>query len=118
MIDHIVYLVLAHAAGAIRAPEEALLVLNVLPKDRAPSVLAAVLSRDFKEFSPARAIKHGLGLVLLPHYPENILISGLHEILVAAAESGDLPTLQLLWQLAGLMTPRPYAVKQALRLHR
>ncbi|KAI9223778.1 hypothetical protein BC828DRAFT_402874, partial [Blastocladiella britannica] len=37
MIDHVSYLILAHAAGATFTPDEALMVLNVLPKDRVPA---------------------------------------------------------------------------------
>ncbi|KAI9220555.1 hypothetical protein BC828DRAFT_415575 [Blastocladiella britannica] len=53
MINHVAYLVLAHAAGTTLSPEDALAVLNVLPAARAPSVLPAVLSRGLKDFSPA-----------------------------------------------------------------
>ncbi|KAI9221751.1 hypothetical protein BC828DRAFT_414592 [Blastocladiella britannica] len=105
MIDDVAYLVLAHAAGATRSPEEAIHVLNVLPTYRAPSVLAAALSRGFHEFCPSRAIKHGLGLALLPHYPFYMLFDNLSDTLEAAGARGDLPTIELLWKLAGPSTP-------------
>ncbi|KAI9217541.1 hypothetical protein BC828DRAFT_390920 [Blastocladiella britannica] len=102
MIDHVSCVVLAHAAGASRTPEDALAVLNVLPASRSsPLELAAALSRGFKELRPALAIKHGHALTLLPRYPRHILFSSLNATLSAAASRGDLPTLRLLWKLAG-----------------
>ncbi|KAI9222431.1 hypothetical protein BC828DRAFT_420669 [Blastocladiella britannica] len=105
MIDHVLNVILAHAVGATFSPEEALVVLNVLPANRAPSVLAAALSRGFKEFDPTLAIKHGFALALLPHYPAHILFEHLNKTLVAAGILGDLPTVELLWKLAGPTTP-------------
>ncbi|KAI9217861.1 hypothetical protein BC828DRAFT_390100 [Blastocladiella britannica] len=105
MIDHVVYNILAHLAGTARTPEEALAVLDVLPKNRAPSVLAAVLSRGFLEYEPALAIKHGHGLALLPHYPSYILFDTLEKALGAAGTLGDLLTIKLLRQLAGPESP-------------
>ncbi|KAI9218845.1 hypothetical protein BC828DRAFT_399304 [Blastocladiella britannica] len=101
MIGHVAYLVLAHAAGATRTPENALVVLNVLPATRSPLALTAVLSRGFNEFQPRLAVKYGHALALLPHYPPHILYANLDETMMTAAKLGDLPALQPLWKLAG-----------------
>ncbi|KAI9216895.1 hypothetical protein BC828DRAFT_433069 [Blastocladiella britannica] len=102
-IDDVLYIVLAHAAGTVLSPEEALLVLNVLP--RHSSVLAAALSSGFKGFSPALVIKHGRGLDLLPHHPSHVLFDGIYNVQAAAAVRSDIPTIELLWQLAGPSSP-------------
>ncbi|KAI9217013.1 hypothetical protein BC828DRAFT_392210, partial [Blastocladiella britannica] len=101
MIDHVAYLVLARAAGATLTPEEAITVLNVLPQH--DSVIAAILSRGFKEYDPSLAVKHG-HRQLLPHYPSHVLSDGLNKTLGVAATLGDLATLDLLWRLAGPAT--------------
>ncbi|KAI9215927.1 hypothetical protein BC828DRAFT_409999 [Blastocladiella britannica] len=72
MIDHVLFIVLAYAAGAAWTPEDALAVLNVMP--RHDWALAAVLSRGFLPSS--LAVTHGHGLKLLPHYPRHILCCG------------------------------------------
>ncbi|KAI9216982.1 hypothetical protein BC828DRAFT_277491 [Blastocladiella britannica] len=105
MIDDVTDLALAHAARATFSPEEALVVLNALPMYRAPSVLAAVLSRGFLEHKPSLAVKHGHGLALLPHYPTHVLFDDLWKTAAAAGTRGDLPTIKLLWRLAGPTTP-------------
>ncbi|KAI9220113.1 hypothetical protein BC828DRAFT_406103 [Blastocladiella britannica] len=99
MIDHVTHIILAHAAGATRTPEEAITVLNVLPCHDA--VLSAVLSRGFLEFNPALAIMHGHGLALVPHYPYYVLLNDLYGTLKVAFVLGHLPTIELLWKLAG-----------------
>ncbi|KAI9220854.1 hypothetical protein BC828DRAFT_415328 [Blastocladiella britannica] len=106
MIDHILYLILAHAAGATFTPEEAITVLNVLPQHG--SVLSAVLSRGFSEYKPSNATKSGHGLALLPHYPLHVLFDDIFKTLGAAGALGSLPVLDLLWQLAGPTTAGRY----------
>ncbi|KAI9223988.1 hypothetical protein BC828DRAFT_395622 [Blastocladiella britannica] len=101
MIDHAAYIILARAADASHTPEEALTVLNVLPKSRAPSVLAAVLSRGFLQHEPWLAVKHGHGLALLPHYPFHILFDAIRPTICAAGTLGSIAALDLLWQLLG-----------------
>ncbi|KAI9216701.1 hypothetical protein BC828DRAFT_409195 [Blastocladiella britannica] len=105
MIDHVSDIILAHAAGAARTPVEAISVLDALPTHRAPSVLTAVLSRGFNEYQPSMAVKHGLGLALLPHYPRYILFDDIEDTLVISGACGDLLTIELLWQMAGPTTP-------------
>ncbi|KAI9217229.1 hypothetical protein BC828DRAFT_391738, partial [Blastocladiella britannica] len=105
MTDHIIILVLACAAGATRTPDDALVVLNVLPAARSPLTLAAVLSRGFYEYQPSSAAKHGHALALLSHYPSYILFDDLSTTLAAAGARGDLPTIELLWQLTEKITP-------------
>ncbi|KAI9217026.1 hypothetical protein BC828DRAFT_418430 [Blastocladiella britannica] len=90
MIDDVADNILAHAAGATFSPEEAMGVINMLPKHRAPSVLAAVLSRGFLEYRPELAIKHGHGLALLPHYPVHALFDGIYMAIYAAGALGSL----------------------------
>ncbi|KAI9218372.1 hypothetical protein BC828DRAFT_399654 [Blastocladiella britannica] len=90
---------LAYTAGDADTPEGAIQALNVLPQH--DSVLAAVLSRGFLEYRPELAIKHGLGLALLPHYPSHVLFDDIYNTLAAAGALGDLPTVELLWNLAG-----------------
>ncbi|KAI9218442.1 hypothetical protein BC828DRAFT_429321 [Blastocladiella britannica] len=104
MIDDVLYLVLSSAAGAALSPKDAQAVLNALPMYRAPTVLAAVLSRGFLEHRPKLAVKHGHALALLPHYPPYILADDLQTTLKAAGSTGDLPTAKLLWQLVGPAT--------------
>ncbi|KAI9222445.1 hypothetical protein BC828DRAFT_378420 [Blastocladiella britannica] len=104
MLDHVADIALAHAAGASRSPEDAITVANVLSRARAPSVLAAVLSRGFLEHTPSNATQHGHALDLLPHYPAYIFFDGLSATLIAAATLGSLPVLDLLWRLAGPTT--------------
>ncbi|KAI9219036.1 hypothetical protein BC828DRAFT_427879 [Blastocladiella britannica] len=105
IIDHVIGVTLAYAAGTTSSPDQATTVLNVLSKDRAPTVLGAVLSRGFLEFDPSLAIKHGHGLALLPHYPSYITFDGILNLLSAAGACGDMVTINLLWQLAGPATP-------------
>ncbi|KAI9223941.1 hypothetical protein BC828DRAFT_402707 [Blastocladiella britannica] len=100
MIDHVAYLILERAASSTRSPEDALIVLNVPPSARAPTVLAAALSRGFLEHKPSLAVKHGLAY-LLPHYPSHVLYTHLKETLTIAAGMGALPVLEMLWQLVG-----------------
>ncbi|KAI9216104.1 hypothetical protein BC828DRAFT_394230 [Blastocladiella britannica] len=102
MIYDIAHIILEHAASATRTPEEAFSVLNVLPQH--DPALAAVLSRGFNECRPALAIKHGHGLALLPYYQSYVILDDLHEILFVASNLGDLPTIELLWVLAGPTT--------------
>ncbi|KAI9216178.1 hypothetical protein BC828DRAFT_394084 [Blastocladiella britannica] len=104
MIDDVANIALAYAAGASLTPERATTVLDVLPRCRAPSVLAAVLSRGFEEFSPDLAINYGYALVLLPHYPSYIIFDEIYDTFEAAGACGDMPTIELLWQLAGPTT--------------
>ncbi|KAI9216034.1 hypothetical protein BC828DRAFT_394351 [Blastocladiella britannica] len=102
MIDHVASRILAHAAGSTSSPEESLTILNVLL--RHDSVLAAVLSRGFKEFSPPSAIKHGYAVRLLPCYPRLILVGTLKDTITSAAKFDALPALVKLWELAGPKT--------------
>ncbi|KAI9218321.1 hypothetical protein BC828DRAFT_407701 [Blastocladiella britannica] len=104
MIDDVINIILDYAAGATVTPDQATTVLNVLSATRAPSVLAAVLDRGFREYNPSRAIKHGLGPTLLPQYPPHILFGDIYRALGAAAVCGDMPTIKLLWRLAGPAT--------------
>ncbi|KAI9221975.1 hypothetical protein BC828DRAFT_421596, partial [Blastocladiella britannica] len=102
MIDHVLYIVLAHAAGTTRTPEEAIEVLNVLPEH--DLALSTVLSRGFIEYQPSFAIKHGHAR-LLPFYPSHILLDNLFETLGAAGTLGSVPVLDILWRLAGPTSP-------------
>ncbi|KAI9223306.1 hypothetical protein BC828DRAFT_376204 [Blastocladiella britannica] len=102
MIDHVAHIILSYAAGAALLPQDAVSILNVLP--RHDSVLAAVLSRGFKEHDPALAVKHGHEHALLPFYPTHVLFDDLPTTLKAAGARGDLPTIELLWRLAGPST--------------
>ncbi|KAI9224553.1 hypothetical protein BC828DRAFT_402149 [Blastocladiella britannica] len=99
IIDHVAHIILAYAAGAIGTPEEAISVLNVLP--RHDTVLSAVLSRGFLDYDPELAVKHGHGLALIPHYPSYILMNDLGAKVMAAFKLGQLSTLELLWKRAG-----------------
>ncbi|KAI9217720.1 hypothetical protein BC828DRAFT_390431 [Blastocladiella britannica] len=76
--------------------------MNALP--RHDMVLSAVLSRGFREFSSALAVKHG-HKQLLRHYPRHVLYNGLARALDKAAQLGDLSALVQLWELAGPTSP-------------
>ncbi|KAI9219457.1 hypothetical protein BC828DRAFT_166203 [Blastocladiella britannica] len=102
MIEHVAEMILERAAGATHSPEDALSVLNVLPiaRNARQTILAAVLSRGFSEYQPARVLEHG-HLYLLSHYPGHIILATLKETFVVAGEIGDLPALVELWNRTG-----------------
>ncbi|KAI9222527.1 hypothetical protein BC828DRAFT_413947 [Blastocladiella britannica] len=72
------------------------------PTERPRSLMR--FSRGFKERTPALAVKHGHKHIL-PDYPAHVLFDELYMALSAAGTGGDIPAIELLWQLAGPTSP-------------